>query len=297
MLRYRLLLGPVLILLLLGVLWFDAWLDEMALPGMLSELLERKTWPPGTAVFLLVAALAVMAARELAAMLKSKKIAASSSVNTVAALVGLGVLGLVPYSVSGVEATAVLAGGAIAVLVGSIAYFSRHHNLEGVITSAGGAALAFVYLGMALGFIVLLRREYPAAVLLWVLMVTKCCDIGAYFTGTAIGRHKLIPWLSPGKTWEGLIGGVLFSALVGALGAWMLTEWGSFELKIAVGAVLGAILGLVGQVGDLMASALKRDAGQKDSGGSLPGFGGVIDVLDSPLLVAPVAFWMLALVG
>jgi phosphatidate cytidylyltransferase len=118
----------------------------------------------------------------------------------------------------------------------------------------------------------------------------KFTDIGAYFTGKSIGRHKLIAWLSPGKTWEGLIGGLLVAALVGAACAPFLVEVEWWQ-----GLIFGAIFGFVGQCGDLLESLMKRDAEVKDSGNTIPGFGGVLDVIDSPLVTAPVAYLLFSL--
>src|SRR5262249_23507982 len=124
------------------------------------------------------------------------------------------------------------------------------------------------------------------------------CDIGAYFTGKAIGRHKLIPWLSPGKTWEGLFGGIAAAALVAAGAAALyrhcLGTNGIGLMPCGYAAFVGALFAIAGQAGDLLESVLKRDAGVKDSGQALPGMGGVLDVLDSILLTAPLAFWMLS---
>jgi len=146
-----------------------------------------------------------------------------------------------------------------------------------------------------------------------VVLVTKSCDIGAYSTGKTLGRHKLISWLSPGKTWEGLIGGMVTAGLVtGAIVAVTRvltspeTVVGAGErsfmhlaaaLSLSMAVVAGALLGGVGQVGDLLMSLFKRDAQVKDAGSILPGFGGVLDVLDSPLLAAPLAYWMLLAVA
>jgi len=164
--------------------------------------------------------------------------------------------------------------------------------------AAGGTLLAYVYLGLMLGFIVAIRREHSGWLLLWVLVATKSCDIGAYFAGRAFGRHKLIVWLSPGKTWEGLAGGVAVSSLVGGLGVYALRAIDPETLiGPAFGALAGCVFGLVGQMGDLIASLFKRDAGIKDAGAVLPGFGGVLDVLDSPLLVLPVAYWLIKAAG
>jgi phosphatidate cytidylyltransferase len=157
--------------------------------------------------------------------------------------------------------------------------------------------LAAAYLGVLPGFYLQLRALGTAWLVAGVMLVTKACDIGAYFTGRSLGRRKLIPWLSPGKTVEGLIGGLAFSGLV-ALGlAAAGNRWGLVgerTLPLAWAAAAGVIIGGLGHVGDLLESLLKRDAGVKDSGQSVPGFGGVLDVVDSPLLVAPLAYWLLA---
>ncbi len=186
--------------------------------------------------------------------------------------------------------------GIIAVFVLSLLVFSRHHNVEGVVAAAGAVVFAMVYLGLMFGFLLALRRSHSAWIIVGVIAVTKACDTGAYFTGRAIGRHKLIPWLSPGKTWEGLAGGVAASVLVGALLA-AASSWleEPDRVPIWLGAACGVVFALVGQLGDLAASLFKRGADLKDSGAALPGMGGVLDVLDSPLFVAPVAYWMLEL--
>ena len=123
-----------------------------------------------------------------------------------------------------------------------------------------------------------------------ILLCVKFTDIGAYFTGKSLGRHKLIYWLSPGKTWEGLAGGLVFAAAVGAGCAAFLDEMTWWQ-----GLIFGPIVGFVGQCGDLLESLMKRDADVKDSGSVIPGFGGVLDVIDSPLVAAPVAYLMFSL--
>jgi phosphatidate cytidylyltransferase len=238
----------------------------------------------------------VLAAREMAALLEAEGIEGSKRMMTFASITGLLVSCLVPAAAPAIVAVAVVMTAAVAVLVIAMVFYSRHRTVEGVIAATGGVLLSFVYLGLMFGFLLAIRREYPALVLLWVLLMTKACDIGAYFTGKAIGKRKLIPWLSPGKTWEGLAGGVALSAVVGGVGMGIVSRLTSLSVPDWWhGALIGAILGLVGQLGDLLESLLKRDAGSKDSGSSIPGFGGVLDVLDSPLLAAPVAFWWLYL--
>ena len=288
----RLLLGPVMIAVLLLGLWLDERIDATASPDWLRPPL-RDTWPPGVIIFASVAVLATLAAGELAAILRDKGILASRRICTFAAMLGVFVSAFVPADTGAVDAVAVVAMSAMAVLAVAIVFFARYKTVEGIVAATGGALLAYVYLGLMFGFLVAIRREHSVWALLWVLMVTKACDIGAYFTGTAIGRHKLIPWLSPGKTWEGLAGGVALSCIAGAAGAGLLgVQWQPVGTVVIVAGVAG-LLGLIGQGGDLLESVLKRDAGVKDSGRSIPGFGGILDVIDSPLLVGPFAYWWL----
>jgi phosphatidate cytidylyltransferase len=167
----------------------------------------------------------------------------------------------------------------------------------GVVASAGGTLLAFVYLGLMSGFLLAIRREHSVWVLAWVILTTKACDIGAYFAGRSLGRHKLISWLSPGKTWEGLAGGLVASAVIGAAGLALVRRVEPGLPPWWTGFIAGALFGLTGQFGDLIESLFKRDAGIKDASSVLPGFGGVLDVLDSPLMVAPVAYWWLFVAG
>ena len=309
MLKIRLLLGPLFIAALVGGLWLDGWIDAQAIPRWIPWLAhfvgDGVTFPAGVVVFLVIVPLSFFAATELVEFLKHKGVAASRWITCLAAFVGLCVSSLVPADVQAVTSIAIVSTCAAGVLALSLAYYARRRTFQGVIASAGGTLLAFVYLGLMFGFVLAIRREHSAWVLLWILLVVKAFDIGAYFTGRAIGRHRLIPWLSPGKTWEGVGGGLAVSAAVGALGWWLLAEGGVVRplergvpgvLSPVLGAVAGVIFGVFGQVGDLMASLLKRDAGVKDSG-RLPGFGGVLDVIDSPLLVAPIAYWWLAMAG
>ena len=125
--------------------------------------------------------------------------------------------------------------------------------------------------------------------LIYFLVVTKFSDMGAYVTGSLIGRHKLIPRISPGKTWEGLGGAVAFS--VGASLA-MATFAGSRLVGMTPGhaMVLGGILSVGAVVGDLIESLFKREAGVKDSGRMFPGIGGILDLLDSILFNAPLMY-------
>jgi phosphatidate cytidylyltransferase len=148
-----------------------------------------------------------------------------------------------------------------------------------------------------LGTWLLVRTEVGPWVLAGAVLTVKASDIGAYAVGMSIGRHKMIPWLSPAKSWEGLVGGIAFAAIVGGLLAWWSDALPDARDHVAplLGAATGAVLGVVGTFGDLAESLVKRSAGVKDSGRILPGMGGIFDVLDSPLLAAPVVLLALHL--
>ena len=147
------------------------------------------------------------------------------------------------------------------------------------------------WIGLGIAFWVLVARQVGGWNTAGLVLVIKMGDIGAYFTGMTMGRRKLIPWLSPGKTIEGAIGALVWGGAAGAILA-MATG----VLSIPMGIVGGVLLAGFGAVGDLVESLLKREAGAKDSGDSLPGMGGLLDVLDSLLLTGPIA-WLIIVFG
>ena len=127
--------------------------------------------------------------------------------------------------------------------------------------------------------------------ILYLVAVVKMSDVGAFFTGRSLGRHKLFPRLSPKKTIEGLAGGIVSSVVVSLLFFWLTGgALGSIQFGLIDAIALGIILPIVGVFGDLFESLLKRAAGMKDSGTLIPGMGGVLDVLDSLLFGAPVLY-------
>ena len=125
---------------------------------------------------------------------------------------------------------------------------------------------------------------------LWVVAVSKFCDVGALLSGMAFGKHKMAPNISPKKTWEGAIGGVLISASVGATIAWLAADYVPEGLTPLAGALIAVPLALTTIVSDLIESAMKRRADIKDTGKMIPGIGGAFDLTDSLILTAPVAY-------
>lgn len=124
---------------------------------------------------------------------------------------------------------------------------------------------------------------------LTVMATIWICDSAAYYVGSSIGRHKLFPRISPNKSWEGAAAGFIFSLLAALAAKYFIIEY----LTVTDALIMGVIVGLAGQVGDLAESALKRDAGVKDSSAILPGHGGVLDRFDSLLFSAPLVYFYL----
>jgi phosphatidate cytidylyltransferase len=141
---------------------------------------------------------------------------------------------------------------------------------------------AFVYVMAALVALLWLRHqpEMGRETVIWMLACTWATDIGAYFVGASAGGAKLAPRISPSKTWSGLIGGMAWAAVASAATGLAFGLGSTFSL-----AAIGAVLAIVAQLGDLAESALKRSAGVKDSGGLIPGHGGLLDRVDGLVAV------------
>jgi len=170
-------------------------------------------------------------------------------------------------------------------VVGVFLQQAVRYGTEGVIANCGANFFSIFYLGLFGGFVLGIRIEQGPIALLMFIFVVKSSDIGAYTAGKLFGRHKFSPVISPGKTWEGMAGAVAAAVLVASIFG---VCCGIMSVASAV--VFGLIFAFIGQLGDLAESMIKRDAEQKDSGGGVPGFGGILDVIDSPLLAAPFAY-------
>jgi len=171
--------------------------------------------------------------------------------------------------------------------------------------SLAGTLFGLVYVAFLMQFIVrmltpsgpldLMGPDDRLLLTFWFVVVVKFCDTGALLAGTAFGKHLMAPRISPKKTWEGLAGGVIVSMSVGALGAWILREHVPAGFTPGIAALIAAPLALAGAASDLVKSVVKRRANRKDSGTSVPGIGGVLDLIDSLLLAAPLGYLLLPL--
>ncbi|MEW6186201.1 MAG: phosphatidate cytidylyltransferase, partial [Thermodesulfobacteriota bacterium] len=174
--------------------------------------------------------------------------------------------------------------GAVWGMVRWISAFENHHRFFEFI---GKQMVAIWYLPLFLPFFVLIRSDSEGmAWVFFLLAVNYAGDTGAYYVGRGLGRHKLAPQVSPQKTIEGSLGGLAANALI----AWGFQEIFLPQYEPLPLILLGLIVGLVSQVGDLVESVLKRIARVKDSSSIFPGHGGFLDRVDSLLLPAPVVY-------
>jgi len=155
------------------------------------------------------------------------------------------------------------------------------------------AIFAVFYLAVLGGFILLLaNNEAGAKHILALVILISCNDTFAYFAGVLFGKHKLVPSISPKKSWEGLIGGLVASLIGGALVFHL-----AFETAWYVGSTIGVMTVVTATCGDLIESAIKRDLAIKDMSNLLPGHGGIMDRLDSALFTAPAVWFAFELIN
>ena len=285
-LRNRLTYGPIMLAALLLLLFLDAWVqDRTGYRGVGLLIILMLILPPATV--------------ELAALFAAERIRPYRILSAT----GAGLLAIHAFCMQ-FEHFRTISASSMAFIIVFVMLFAALQRAwmkqtHDAIVHMAGTVLATLYLGGLGWFLMALRVKHSlrptgfhgsTMAIVMILLVVKFTDIGAYFGGRAFGKHKLIPWLSPGKTWEGLFFGLLTAGLVGAICA----RW-TLELLWHRGLIFGIIIGGVGQLGDLLESLMKRDAQVKDSGQLIPGFGGILDVIDSPLLAAPFAYLLFSL--
>ncbi len=154
-----------------------------------------------------------------------------------------------------------------------------------------------LYVPFMLSFLVRITVEARSGLMLviWLIAVSKFCDVGALLSGLAFGRHKMAPVISPKKTWEGAVGGVLISAGVGAALAHFLAHLYPPEFTPLRAALIAVPIAMLAIVSDLIESVIKRRADTKDAGHAIPGIGGMFDLSDSLILTAPAGYIAFAL--
>jgi len=298
--------GVVIGASLLGAMILDGWLAERFVSEPPRGGFDVVAWLCNGAVStFIILALALMCAREVTHFLRTTGYRPN---RLVAQFFAAGLV-VGPYLMFNLDPDTPWRYESWGMLWISLALFmalvlqAARRGAESAAVNVAAVLFVIVYVGGLAGYMTRLRMEIGGAagvlVLFFSVFIVKANDMGAFFTGRAFGKHKLIPWLSPKKTWEGFAGGLLASVLMSVLIGPMLPEAVVEGLRASPlgypwGFIwFGLLMGLLSVAGDLAASLLKRDAHMKDSGAVIPGMGGVLDILDSPLLAAPAAwfFW------
>lgn len=309
MLKHRLLFGSLLIVALVALVYADERLSN-GWPGGPYPMLALGLPPyKGVLVTAVLGLLVIAGTRELHGLFTAAGFAplgvwaACANIVLLVITFATGNISAKDHSMwGGADHNATVAWLTV-VLIGAAFIVGARGRVQGAIGDLAATTLIVLYLGLLPQYILRLRflaDEGGAWLLLYFLGTVKVCDIGAYFTGRAMGRHKLIEWLSPKKTVEGLIGGVAASVVVAVGVPRLVAMAGAGHSSVATAfsgpakaCIFGLAMALVGQGGDLLESLFKRNAQAKDSANVIPAFGGLLDVLDSPLLAAPVAYWLL----
>lgn len=259
----------------------DGWLD-----GSLTKSMADDKPVQGTIITLLVVFLAVPAHLELSKLAAAKNVKIFLPVSVAASIL----FATWPFwqQLIGFPPGICLLVFSSFVLFALLLYQYGGYGASGILANCGVNCFSIWYLGLLSSFCVAIRIEFGMWSLLMFVLVIKSADIGAYTFGTLFGKHKFSPNISPGKTWEGM-GGALAAAVIVAIGFATICDimaWWS-----AIG--FGLCFAFIGQMGDLTESMIKRDAEQKDSAHKVPGFGGVLDIIDSLLIAAPFAYLFL----
>lgn len=170
------------------------------------------------------------------------------------------------------------------------------------VETIGATIIGVLFVPFMLSFLIrILARDADSGdnlvLCLWVVAVSKFCDVGALLTGLAFGRHKMSPTISPKKTWEGAVGGVLVSCGLGATIAFFASDQLPESMTPLIAAAIALPLAITTIVSDLIESVIKRRADTKDTGKLIPGIGGAFDLTDSLILTAPVAYFLFMFLG
>lgn len=280
MLKHRLIFGTLMTVAFVGLVLFDAWLD-----GSLSS---QESCAPIYATLLttFLIIVAIPANLELSALANS----AGAKIFLPISIAGSVLLSTTWYwsQFSGNRYVFIALFFTFAICLCIFAVFlwqGIRFAYIGAFVNIGANLIALIYLGVLTSFILAVRIDFGPIPFLMYIFVVKCSDIGAYTIGRIFGRHKFSPIISPKKTWEGMAGACIFGVVVSSLFARI---FGIMTLWQAV--LFGIVFAFAGQGGDLAESMLKRAAEQKDSSDAVPGFGGVLDVIDSPLATGVLAY-------
>lgn len=287
MLKHRLFYGTLMAVVFTVIVIFDGWLD-----GSLTASVADDRTVQGTILCILIAGLIIPAQLELSRLAKAKNLKIFTPVSIIASILFAGswywrqLIDIQPLIY-------LFFLSAFSLFVLLLYQYFRYGTSE-VIANCGANYFSIIYVGLFCGFVLGIRIEFGLWPLLMFIFVIKSADIGAYTVGSLFGKHKFSPNISPGKTWEGMSGalaGAIIVCLLFAITCDIMAWWSAV--------IFGIFFAFIGQAGDLVESMIKRDAEKKDSSNKVPGFGGILDIIDSPLFAAPFAylFFMFAVTG
>ncbi len=264
--------------LFIAVVILDGWLD-----GSLTASAADDKAVEGTIFSILIAAVIIPAQFELAKLAAAKGLKIFTPVSTIASIL----FALSWYWPQILDTSPKIYLPLLAVFswMALLLYQYIHYGTTAVLANCGANYFSIIYLGLLSAFCIAIRIDFGPWPLLMFVLVVKSADIGAYAIGMLFGRHKFSPKVSPGKTWEGMAGAVAIAMIVAicfGVGCDIMVWW--------LAAIFGFCFAFVGQFGDLAESMIKRDAEQKDAANKVPGFGGILDIVDSPLLAGPFAY-------
>jgi len=298
--KNRLFFGTLMTVFFTAVVIFDGWLD-----GSLSTSIADDKLVRGTILIILIAVLIILAQLEFSNLAAAKNLKIFMPVSAITSILLAGTwywpqllmtmddgrwMIDVPRASSLVPLISffVLAFALLALFL----YQYIRFGTTAVLANCGANCFSIIYLGLFSGFVLAIRIDFGLWPVLMFVFVVKSSDIGAYAIGTLFGKHKFSPKISPAKTWEGMAAAVVSAMLIAfifALGFDIMDWWSAI--------IFGFCFAFIAQAGDLVESMLKRDAEQKDSANrsagcltAVPGFGGILDIIDSPLVAAPFAY-------
>lgn len=187
------------------------------------------------------------------------------------------------------------------IVVAALCVIELFRNKNSTLLNLGGTLLGILYIGLFSSALISIREFYiqpegnylhGGFLIISIFAAIWICDSAAYYIGTALGKHRLFPRVSPKKSWEGAIAGFVFALLAMIASKIIVLDFLSWNSAIGI----GIIVGLIGQIGDLIESLFKRDSGVKDSSSLIPGHGGIFDRFDSLIFSAPLILILLTLI-
>ena len=277
MLKYRLIFGTLMMVFFTAIVILDGWLDGSISIQAIDKPIQ------GTGLCILIGLLSIPAQLEFSKLAAVKGLKNFLPITITSSIV-LATNWYWPQFLDSAGMSFHLFYIVFTVAFSLLALFvyqAAKFGTVNVMTNCAINYFAIFYLGFLSSFVLAIRINFGLWPLLMFIFVVKSADIGAYTFGKLFGKHKFSPKISPGKTWEGMAGAVAMAIIV-AVGFAVNFDIMAWQMAV----VFGFCFAFIGQFGDLAESMIKRDAEQKDSSNNVPGFGGILDVIDSPLVAA-----------